>query len=252
MDGAHLAETLQPLNPATTLFIIASKTFTTQETLANAHSAREWFLAQGGTENDIASHFVAVSTNREAVQTFGIDPSNMFEFWDWVGGRYSLWSAIGLPIALAIGMENFYALLAGARAMDQHFLSAPLEKNLPVILGLIGIWQINFFRAGSHAILPYDQNLHRFPAYLQQLKWRAMASALRVTEKKSITIPVRWYGESPAQTVSMPFINCFIRYIHRDRISWRPVKSSCHRSAPPFIASQFFCTNRSTHARQKR
>ncbi|MCO6435071.1 glucose-6-phosphate isomerase [Nitrosomonas nitrosa] len=170
VDGAHLAETLKPLNPATTLFIIASKTFTTQETLANAHSAREWFLAQGGTENDIASHFVAVSTNREAVQTFGIDPSNMFEFWDWVGGRYSLWSAIGLPIALAIGMENFYALLAGARAMDQHFLSAPLEKNLPVILGLIGIWQINFFRAGSHAILPYDQHLHRFPAYLQQLE----------------------------------------------------------------------------------
>lgn len=170
VDGAHLAETLRRLNPATTLFIIASKTFTTQETLANARSARAWFLAQGGTEQDIASHFVAVSTNRTEVQAFGIDPANMFVFWDWVGGRYSLWSAIGLPIALAVGMNHFYALLAGARGMDQHFLTTPLEKNLPVILGLIGIWQINFLQATSHAILPYDQSLHRFPAYLQQLE----------------------------------------------------------------------------------
>lgn len=170
VDGSHLAETLKRLNPATTLFIIASKTFTTQETLANAQSAREWFLAQGGTEKAIARHFVAVSTNRAAVQAFGIDPANMFIFWDWVGGRYSLWSAIGLSIALAIGMEHFHALLAGARAMDQHFSTAPLENNLPAILGLIGVWQINFFHATSHAILPYDQYLHRFPAYLQQLE----------------------------------------------------------------------------------
>ncbi|MER0170429.1 MAG: glucose-6-phosphate isomerase [Nitrosomonas sp.] len=170
IDGAQLSATLCHLNPETTLFIIASKTFTTQETLTNAHAARTWFLAHGGGEQDIAQHFVAVSTNRTAVEKFGIDPDNMFEFWDWVGGRYSLWSAIGLPIALAVGMDNFYALLAGARAMDQHFATAPLEKNLPVMLGLIGIWQINFFATSSHAVLPYDQSLHRFPAYLQQLE----------------------------------------------------------------------------------
>lgn len=170
IDGAQLSETLRHLDPATTLFIIASKTFTTQETLTNAHTARTWFLAQGGGEQDIAQHFVAVSTNRAAVEKFGIDPDNMFEFWDWVGGRYSLWSAIGLPIALAAGMDNFYALLAGARGMDRHFVTAPLKKNLPVMLGLIGIWQINFFATSSHAVLPYDQSLHRFPAYLQQLE----------------------------------------------------------------------------------
>ncbi|MGG7054153.1 glucose-6-phosphate isomerase [Nitrosomonas sp. ANs5] len=170
VDGAHLAHTLQGLNPATTLFIIASKTFTTQETLTNAQSARAWFLAGGGSERDIARHFVAVSTNSDAVARFGIAIDNMFEFWDWVGGRYSLWSAIGLPIALAVGMENFHALLTGAREMDHHFLSAPLEHNLPVLLGLIGIWQINFRHATSHAILPYDQSLQRFPAYLQQLE----------------------------------------------------------------------------------
>lgn len=170
IDGAHLAETLKSLNPATTLFVIASKTFTTQETIANAHAARTWFLAHGGTEKTIARHFVAVSTNREAVEQFGIDPANMFIFWDWVGGRYSLWSAIGLPIALTIGMQHFYDLLSGAREMDQHFLTAPLTKNLPVILGLIGVWQINFQGVTSHAILPYDQSLHRFPAYLQQLE----------------------------------------------------------------------------------
>jgi len=170
IDGAQLSETLRHLDPATTLFIIASKTFTTQETLTNAHSARQWFLAHGGSEKDIAQHFAAVSTNRAAVEKFGIDPANMFEFWDWVGGRYSLWSAIGLPIALAVGMDNFYSLLAGARVMDQHFATAPLEKNLPVMLGLIGIWQINFFATSSHAVLPYDQSMHRFPAYLQQLE----------------------------------------------------------------------------------
>ncbi len=170
IDGTQLAETLGQLNPETTLFIIASKTFTTQETMANARAAREWFLAHGGKEQDVATHFVAVSANRAEVEKFGIDSGNMFEFWDWVGGRYSLWSAIGLPIALAIGMENFYALLAGARGMDRHFSSTPLEQNLPVILGLIGIWQINFCGATTHAVLPYDQYLQRFPAYLQQLE----------------------------------------------------------------------------------
>ncbi|MER2512032.1 MAG: glucose-6-phosphate isomerase [Nitrosomonas ureae] len=170
VDGTQLAGILRQLDPATTLFVIASKTFTTQETLTNAHSAREWFLSQGGNEKDIAHHFVAVSTNRAAVEKFGIDPDNMFEFWDWVGGRYSLWSAIGLPIALTVGMDHFYSLLVGAKAMDQHFATAPFEKNLPVMLGLIGIWHINFFGTASHVVLPYDQSLHRFPAYLQQLE----------------------------------------------------------------------------------
>ncbi|MCE7915581.1 MAG: glucose-6-phosphate isomerase [Nitrosomonas sp. PRO4] len=170
VDAAQLSETLQHLDPATTLFVIASKTFTTQETLANANSARAWFLSNGGSEKDIARHFVAVSTNRTGVVKFGIDADNMFEFWDWVGGRYSLWSAIGLPIALAIGMDNFYQLLAGANEMDQHFATTPLDRNFPVILGLLGIWQINFFATSSHAVLPYDQSMHRFPAYLQQLE----------------------------------------------------------------------------------
>jgi glucose-6-phosphate isomerase len=170
IDGTHLTETLKSLNPATTLFIISSKTFTTQETMTNARSAREWFIARGGREKDISKHFIAVSSNREEVERFGIDSSNMFEFWDWVGGRYSLWSAIGLPIAIAIGMENFYQLLDGASRMDHHFKSTPLEKNLPVILALIGIWQINFCGATTHAVLPYDQSLHRLPAYLQQLE----------------------------------------------------------------------------------
>lgn len=170
IDGAQLSEILKQLNPATTLFIIASKTFTTQETMVNAHSARKWFLAHGGREQNIADHFVAISTNRIAVEQFGINPENMFEFWDWVGGRYSLWSAIGLPIVLAIGMSNFDLLLEGAREMDQHFATSPLEKNMPVILGMLGIWQQNFWGVGSHVVLPYDQSLHRFPAYLQQLE----------------------------------------------------------------------------------
>ena len=184
VDGTQLYETLRQLDPATTLFIIASKTFTTQETLTNAHSAREWFLAQGCGEIAIAQHFIAVSTNRTAVEKFGINPDNMFEFWDWVGGRYSLWSAIGLPVALVIGMDNFYLLLAGARAMDQHFATAPLEENLPVMLGLIGVWQINFLGITSHAVLPYDQYLHRFPAYLQQLEMES--NGKRVTRNGEV------------------------------------------------------------------
>ena len=169
VDGSHLSETLKRLNPATTLFIIASKTFTTQETMANAHSARAWFLQQGIDESAIAKHFVAVSTNAKQVAEFGIDTANMFEFWDWVGGRYSLWSAIGLPIAIAVGTENFSALLDGAHAMDQHFVNAPLEVNMPVIMALLGVWYQNFWSAESHVVAPYDQYLHRFPAYLQQL-----------------------------------------------------------------------------------
>ena len=168
VDGTHIAETLKSLSPETTLFIVASKTFTTQETLTNAHSARDWFLAAAKDEKAVAKHFVALSTNEKEVRKFGIDPANMFEFWDWVGGRYSLWSAIGLSIALSIGFENFVELLDGAHAMDQHFLNAPPEKNLPLTLGLLGIWYNNFFGAHTHAILPYDQYMHRFPAYFQQ------------------------------------------------------------------------------------
>lgn len=168
VDGTHLAEVLKRVNPETTLFIIASKTFTTQETMTNALSARKWFLEKSKQKGDVAKHFVAVSTNEAAVKSFGIAPENMFVFWDWVGGRYSLWSAIGLSIACTIGFENFVSLLEGAHAMDKHFQSEPLDKNIPVILALIGIWYTNFFDATSEAILPYDQYMHRFAAYFQQ------------------------------------------------------------------------------------
>jgi len=168
VDATHLSETLLHLDPETTLFLIASKTFTTQETLANAHSARQWLLAALADEQAVARHFVAISTNTELVTKFGIDPENMFGFWDWVGGRYSLWSAIGLSIALFIGMDNFEQLLAGAHRVDEHFRTTPFERNIPVLMGLLGIWYNNFFAADSHVILPYDQYLHRFPAYFQQ------------------------------------------------------------------------------------
>ncbi|MEI6847818.1 MAG: glucose-6-phosphate isomerase [Chlorobiaceae bacterium] len=169
IDGTHISEILNKLNPETTLFIIASKTFTTQETLTNAMTSRGWFLTQAGDESHIAKHFVAVSTNREKVVEFGIDEANMFRFWDWVGGRYSLWSSIGLSIALYLGFDRFQELLQGAYAMDQHFLNTPLEQNIPVLLALLGIWYNNFFGVSSHAVIPYDQYMHRFPAYLQQL-----------------------------------------------------------------------------------
>ena len=168
VDGTDIAETLKLLNPETALFLIASKTFTTQETMTNAHTARDWFLARSGDERHIARHFAAMSTNTPAVRAFGIDPENMFEFWDWVGGRYSLWSAIGLSIALFVGMDNFEALLRGAYAADQHFRSAPFAQNIPVLMALLGVWYNNFFGAQSHAILPYEQYLEYFPAYFQQ------------------------------------------------------------------------------------
>lgn len=167
VDGTHIAETLKRVNPETTLFIIASKTFTTQETMTNANSARDWFLKHGASA-DVAKHFVAVSTNAQAVTAFGIDPANMFVFWDWVGGRYSLWSSIGLSIACTIGFDHFVALLEGAHAMDEHFRLAPMEQNIPITLALIGVWYTNFYGAASEAILPYDQYLHRFAAYFQQ------------------------------------------------------------------------------------
>ena len=168
VDGTHIAETLKGLNPEKTLFMIASKTFTTQETMTNAFTARDWLLAQAQDAAHVAKHFVAISTNRAQVEAFGIHPDNMFVFWDWVGGRYSLWSAIGLSIACAIGFERFEELLAGAHDMDRHFREAPFERNLPVILALIGIWYTNFFGAETEVILPYDQYMHRFPAYFQQ------------------------------------------------------------------------------------
>jgi glucose-6-phosphate isomerase len=168
IDGTHLTEVLKKLNPATTLFMIASKTFTTQETMTNAFSARDWFLKQAGDSIHVARHFVALSTNVTKVEEFGIDKDNMFEFWDWVGGRYSMWSAIGLSIACYIGFDNFCDLLQGAHDMDRHFLETPFDKNIPVILALIGIWYNNFFGAATEVILPYDQYMHRFPAYFQQ------------------------------------------------------------------------------------
>ncbi len=168
VDGTHIAETLKTLNPETTMFIIASKTFTTQETLTNAHTAKRWFLERAKDEQAVKAHFIALSTNAKEVEKFGIDTKNMFGFWDWVGGRYSLWSAIGLSIALSIGFENFEELLSGAFEMDEHFRTAPFEQNLPVVLALLGVWYNNFFGAQTQAILPYDQYLHRFAAYFQQ------------------------------------------------------------------------------------
>jgi glucose-6-phosphate isomerase len=169
VDASHLVETLKKLDAETTLFIVSSKTFTTQETLTNARSARAWLLEKLGDEAAVAQHFAAVSTNLAATSQFGINPANVFEFWDWVGGRYSLWSAIGLPIAINLGMDKFEELLGGAFAMDEHFRSAPLAQNIPVIMAMLGVWYGNFFGAGSNAVLPYDQYLHRFAAYLQQL-----------------------------------------------------------------------------------
>ncbi|MGM5631083.1 glucose-6-phosphate isomerase [Apibacter raozihei] len=168
VDGTHIAETLKNLNPETTLFIVASKTFTTQETMTNAHTAREWFLKSAKNESEVAKHFVALSTNEKAVTGFGIDKENMFEFWDWVGGRYSLWSAIGLSICLAVGFDNFVQLLEGANESDLHFRNAEFNQNIPVILALLGIWYNNFFNAETVALLPYEQYLHRFSAYFQQ------------------------------------------------------------------------------------
>jgi glucose-6-phosphate isomerase len=194
VDSTHIVETLKKLNPETTLFIIASKTFTTQETMTNASSAKKWFLENGGKEADVAKHFVAISTNSTEVEKFGIDTRNMFEFWDWVGGRYSLWSAIGLSISLAIGFEQFEELLEGAFEMDNHFRNEEFHENMPVILALLGIWYANFFQAETYAILPYDQYLHRFPAYLQQGDMESNGKSVdRNGEKVSYqTGPIIW------------------------------------------------------------
>jgi glucose-6-phosphate isomerase len=193
VDGAHLAHTVARLDPARTLFVVASKTFTTQETMTNAVSARAWLTAALG-EDAVARHFVAVSTNAAEVARFGIDTANMFAFWDWVGGRYSLWSAIGLPIALAVGYEAFAELLAGAHEMDEHFRTAPLERNMPAMLALIGIWNRNFLGAATTAILPYDQHLHRFAAYLQQGDMESNGKSVRRDGRPvdTATGPIVW------------------------------------------------------------
>ena len=194
IDGAALADVLARVDPERTLFIVASKTFTTIETLTNARSARAWFLSAGAPESEIAKHFAAVSTNVEAVKAFGIDPDNMFPFWDWVGGRYSLWSAIGLSIMICIGPAHFDELLGGAHAMDRHFLTAPLETNMPVMLGLIGIWYRNVFDAPSMAVLPYSEHLQRLPAYLQQLDMESNGKSvtLQGTPVQQETGPIIW------------------------------------------------------------
>ncbi|MEO6022042.1 MAG: glucose-6-phosphate isomerase [Burkholderiales bacterium] len=194
IDAAHLTETLAPLNAATTLFLICSKTFSTQETLTNAHSARSWLIEKLGSDRAVAKHFVAVSTNAAEVAKFGIDTANMFEFWDWVGGRYSLWSAVGLSVALLIGMDKFAELLEGASAMDEHFRQAPLTENMPVILALLGIWQRNFLAAESYAVLPYSQALARFPAYLQQLDMESNGKRVDLDGRPCdyATAPIIW------------------------------------------------------------
>ncbi|MFW2373443.1 MAG: glucose-6-phosphate isomerase [Gammaproteobacteria bacterium] len=196
-DATHLVETLKQVEPESTLFIISSKTFTTQETMLNAHSARDWFLSLVGNEKAVAKHFVAVSTNVAAAKAFGIDPKNVFKFWDWVGGRYSLWSAIGLPIAIYLGMDHFDALLDGAHEMDRHFAETPLEQNMPVILAMLGIWYNNFFDAQSHGIMPYSQYLERLPAYLQQLDMESNGKTIDRDNHRVdyLTGPIIW-GES--------------------------------------------------------
>ncbi|HSR49438.1 MAG TPA: glucose-6-phosphate isomerase [Acidobacteriota bacterium] len=194
VDGTHITETLKDLDPERTLFIVSSKSFTTQETLANARAARAWLLDRMGDESAIASHFAAVSTHEEAVRDFGIDPANMFEFWDWVGGRFSLWSAIGLSIALSLGMDRFQQLLEGAHRMDEHFRTRPLDRNMPVILALLGVWYRNFLGAASYAVVPYDQYLRRLPAYLQQLDMESNGKRIdrRGCRVKWDTGPVVW------------------------------------------------------------
>ena len=196
VDGAQLRDVLEKVHPETTLFIIASKTFTTQETITNANTAREWFLREA-SEQDIAKHFVAVSTNQKAVAQFGIDTNNMFEFWDWVGGRYSLWSAIGLPIMLYLGEENFIQMLEGAHLIDQHFINTPLEQNMPVILAMVGIWYINYYGGGSHVVAPYDQHLHRLPKFIQQLDMESNGKQVTRDGKavETETGPIIW-GET--------------------------------------------------------
>ncbi len=197
IDGAHITEVLQGLDAETTLFLVASKSFTTRETLANARTARDWFLQQGGSETDLARHFIAVTANTPRATEFGVAPANVFPMWDWVGGRYSLWSAIGLPICFSIGFEHFQALLAGAREMDTHFRDAPIAENMPALLALLAVWHRNFWGAASHAVVPYDHSLRTLPAYLQQLDMESSGKSVRNNGQAADypTGPVLWGGE---------------------------------------------------------
>ncbi|CAH8622123.1 unnamed protein product [Heterobilharzia americana] len=211
IDGTHIAETLKKVDPETVLFIIASKTFTTIETMTNANSAKKWFLEHAKDISHVAKHFVALSTNAKEVREFGIAAENMFEFWDWVGGRYSLWSAIGLSIALYVGMENFIKLLEGAHEMDKHFREMPLHKNIPVILAVLGVLYINIYGAETQAILPYDQYMSRFPAYFQQGDMESNGKFVTVMLRRLIMLRVLLFGGNLEQTVSTHFINLFIK-----------------------------------------
>ena len=252
IDGTHITETLKKLDPATTLFMIASKTFTTQETMTNAFSAREWFLKQAGDSAHVARHFVALSTNVEKVEEFGIDKDNMFEFWDWVGGRYSLWSAIGLSIACYIGFDNFVDLLEGAHEMDHHFLETPFDKNIPVILALIGIWYNNFFGAATEVILPYDQYLHRFPAYFQQGNMESNGkSASRDGKRVELSNGSYYLGRARHQRPA-----CLLSTdssgdeIYTGGFPGTGCQPQPDRRASQYPAVQLFCPNRSPHERQ--
>ena len=254
VDGSHLSDTLRPLHPATTLFTVASKTFTTQETMANAQSARDWFLQRATDEAAIAKHFVAISTNDREVKAFGIAPENMFVFWDWVGGRYSLWSSIGLPIALAVGYGHFEQMLDGAHEMDEHFRTAPLEQNVPIVLGLLGVWYASVLGAASHAVLPYEQHLQRFPAYLQQLEMESNGKRVdrdgRPVDWQ--TAPVVW-GEpgTNGQHAFFQLLHQGTGLISTDFLVGIQLASRARRSSPA-ARGQLPCANRGPHARQDR
>jgi glucose-6-phosphate isomerase len=244
IDGTHIAEALKASSPETTLFLIASKTFTTAETTTNANTAKNWFLKHGGSQEAIAKHFVALSTNEEKVKEFGIDPKNMFGFSDWVGGRYSVWSAIGLSVALAIGYNNFHQFLAGAQAMDEHFLTAPIEKNIPMLGGLLSVYYSDFFGAQTHLVSPFDQYLHRFPAYLQQLSMESNGKAVdRQGKMVTYTTGPILFGE-PATNAQHSFYQLLhqgTKLIPSDFIlaanSHNPVEGNKHQR---MLASNFF------------
>jgi len=222
IDGSDIGDTLRHLDPETTLFLVQSKSFRTQETLANARAAREWFVENGGSQQQVSRHFVAVTAQQDEAERFGIARDNVFPMWDWVGGRYSLWSAIGLPIALAVGMDNFRSLLSGAHAMDEHFRTAPLERNMPVIMGLLGLWYSHFFAADSHAVLPYDHFLGDFPRTFNNSTWRATANRCALTARQ-LTIPqVRSSGAARVPTDSTPTTSSCTR-----ERGWYPWISSC-------------------------
>lgn len=222
VDGNHIQKVLKRLDPATTLFIVSTKTFSTQETLLNAKTARRWFLEHAGQDADVGAHFVAASTNRKAAKEFGIREENVFEFWAWVGGRYSMWSSIGLPIALSIGYEGFMDLLEGAYEMDQHFIDAPMESNMPVLMALIGIWYINFMGAETQAIVPYDQALHQLPAFLQQLDMESNGKSVDIFGRpvNYKTGPIVW-GEtgSNGQHAFFQLLHQGTRYVPIDFIA---------------------------------